>query len=144
MTSALPGPKGDGKIGGGALTGAALGAGAGFLVGGPAGALVGGIGGGVLGTAEGFMNSYHPANARQPIGIDPAGSYTSPGKTGHRAERVIVVPPPQPAQVELKVDGHSLASVILDIMGKAQEFPTQAPAEDGTGRFSAGDHNTGD
>ncbi|WP_315792231.1 MULTISPECIES: hypothetical protein [unclassified Bradyrhizobium] len=143
IRSLLPAPSnGESTVGKRAIEGALAGATTGAVVGafgGPIGAVGGAAAGGVLGTAAGFMETYGNG-----VGIDKGGSFTSPGKTGHRAEpKVIVVPPPQPAQVTLQIDGNALASAIVDVMGNQTGFSKQAPAADDAAQFFDGDHNTG-
>jgi hypothetical protein len=134
VRSVLPGASNDGKIGGAALTGAAIGGVLGISAG-PLGIAGGALAGGVLGTAAGFMESYGTS-------IDKGGSYTSPGKTGKPAERIIVIPQkPPPINLSLNIDGRALASAVTDVMGNSTGFATQAPAADGVGQFFSGDHN---
>ncbi len=93
----------------------------------------GALAGGVLGTAAGFMENY---------GGIKGGSYSSPGKTGKPAERIIVVPQKAPPiNLSLNIDGRALASAVTDVMGNQTGFSTQAPAADGAGQFFSGDHN---
>lgn len=133
----LPKGSGDGKIGGQALTGAAVGGAIG-LPGGPLTAAGGALAGGVIGGGLGFMGYY---DVLHKLGIDPAGTYHKPVKT-KPAEPVVVKPPP--ITLNLNVDGRALATAVTDALGNSTGFPTQAPAADGVGQFGSGDHNTSD
>jgi hypothetical protein len=109
--------------------------------GGPGGALGGAIGGGVLGTAESFMEQY---NEPWHLGLDKAGSYTSPGKTGRAAEPKTVNVTPPPTYLTIQLDGKTIASAISNAMNPYGGFPSQAPGFDGLGSAREGDDHQPD
>lgn len=132
----------DGVMGGHGLLGAGAGAVAGAavgMVGGPVGALGGAAIGGVLGVAEGFMETY---NDRFKLGLDRAGTYTSPGKTGRPAQPIEVKT--APITMNLNLDGHTLAQAISGILQSYYNFGTSAAAADGVSQPFDGGHNTTD
>jgi hypothetical protein len=90
--------------------------------------------GGVAGVAEGFLEGYK-------AGIDKGGSYTSPGKTGKPAEKIVVTPP---VNLSLNVDGTTLARVLGSALQSYYQFSTGAAAADGAGQSFGGGHNTTD
>jgi DNA topoisomerase VI subunit B len=136
---------------------------AGALVGGPFGALVGGAIGGGLGTAEGTAEQKLPdakgavdalrapfdkffpkpdeddkrrtddfvdalkSNAK----MAPGGTMTAPAA----APKI---------QLNLNIDGRTLAQAVSEANNAYLGFPTQAPAADGMGLPFGGDHNTTD
>ena len=167
----LPGTKNDGKVGGAALTGAAVGAGTGFAIGkfgGPAGALSGAVAGGVLGAAYSFLEQsgslargerpadrYERKHAGDPsllgavLGILRSQAAEKHETAGERYERRIAkqagnaAPEAKlaPLALTINLDGRTLAQAMSNSW---YSFPTQAPAADGMSRFFSGNHNTTD
>jgi hypothetical protein len=125
ITGVLPGAKDKGKIGGDALTGALGGAAAGFAIGkfgGPVGAVGGAVGGGILGGAYGFL--------------EQSGSLQKGERPGDRYERrkreqKVEVHLPQ-QNVQLNIDGETIAQVILNKISGLFGHETTAPASDGS------------
>ncbi|NPU23933.1 hypothetical protein [Bradyrhizobium denitrificans] len=50
----------------------------------------------------------------------------------------------RPVQLNLNIDGKTLAQALSESNNQYLGFPTQAPAADGTGQFYSGDHNISD
>ncbi|GGI24147.1 hypothetical protein [Bradyrhizobium guangdongense] len=124
----LPKPPAGGDstlLGARAMEGAALGAGVGLVTGGPAGAAIGAAGGGVLGTAAGFIEQY---NDKFKLGFDKGGTYTSPGKTGKPAEKIVVTPP---VNLSINLDGRTVAQVIADKLAEFGRYQTDTAAANG-------------
>jgi hypothetical protein len=123
---------------GGAVAGATYGA-----FGGPfgagVGALIGGVGGGVEGVAEQYIKSH--AEQLDKIGLNRGGSYSSPGKTGKPAEKIVVTPP---INLSLNIDGNTLGRVMSGIFQSQYTFGTGAAAADGVGMPLNPEHNTTD
>jgi hypothetical protein len=91
------------------------------------GSVIGGGAGGVAGIAAQFMSE------NGGVGIDKGGSYTSPGKTGKPAQpKIDVHLPQQNLNLQLNIDGETLAQAILNKIGGLFQHDTSAPASDGS------------
>jgi hypothetical protein len=128
---------------------AALGGGAGFALPVPGGMFGGAVAGGAYGVAKGYMESYRDqqrANGVQFKDSHVNESMMTPSGVGlvqAIADLLGKMQKPSPSQVTLAVDGKSLASVMVDVLGNSSGFVLQAPTADGLGQFYGGDHNTG-
>lgn len=95
---------------------------------------------GVMGAASVFMEMNN--GTKNTLGIDRAGTYTSPGKTGRPAEPIVVKP--QPVTLNLNIDGRTLAQAISGVMASYYTFSTGAASADGLSQSFGGDHNMSD
>jgi hypothetical protein len=154
LRSIIPG--GDGKsaavVGGHALLGAAAGVGTGALIGafgGPVGALGGAAIGAVIGGTEGVAEQYMEQQAAEAAKARKEGGRAYERYRDNLLNQIpgfSLAPPAAPKAVlppitlNLDVDGKRLAQVVTNAMGNPNEFPTQAPADDGLGQFYGGDH----
>ncbi len=71
-------------------------------------------------------------NEKLTLGLDKGGTYTSPGKTGKPAEKIVVTPP---INLSINIDGQTLAQTIADKLGDLYKFDTNAAAANGAGLF---------
>jgi hypothetical protein len=74
------------------------------------------------------------------LGIDPGGSFTSPGKTGKPAKKVMFEPgvggmQAAPISLSLSIDGRTLARAVSDQQDALYRYETNSPAFNGSGRF---------
>ncbi len=169
LRNIIPGAKpgaGGASVGARALEGAAAGAAGGAIYGafgGPVGALGGAAIGGALGTAYSFMENYTPQlhadmeaakerRKRQAAKYNWWGKYIGDSDSGEAAPdkskssgTFPAIPNQQqsqrPVQLNLNIDGKTLAQALSESNNQYLGFPTQAPAADGMSQFYGGDHN---
>jgi hypothetical protein len=125
---------GDGKWGAGAtaIEGGVIGAGVGAFVGG-----VGAFPGALIGTATGAAAAAVHDKMLGVLGLDQAGSYTSPGKTGRPAEpkeKVKVETPP--VHFTLNVDGTALANAIIERLTVMGQYSVDSSAPNGSAQYA--------
>jgi hypothetical protein len=148
----LPGTTNDGRYGGAALTGAAIGVPIGFFAGGPVGAAIGGVAGGTLGVAAAYMQNLHEPHDRFGRETVITGNSAAQAAEGMKALGESIrglpsgrgsifpggsSPAPAPITLNLNVDGRTLASAISSSQNGM--FTDQAPAFDGFGKYTGGD-----